>query len=97
LYLWVCIFAPITAGIFIGGVFGFCIALPVDSGFIPRSQDNADFILANSLGEGLLIMPLGYSMSLFGFKAMMIEVFLISIVCYGFYTETVKSMIANKE
>jgi hypothetical protein len=31
----VCIFAPITSGILIAGVFGFGIALPVDNGFVP--------------------------------------------------------------
>lgn len=88
----VCIFAPIAAGILIGGVFGFGITLPVDNGFAPSSQNNANFILANALGEGLLIMPLGYSMSLFGYKAMMVEMLLVTSVCYWVYTETVKSM-----
>lgn len=88
----VCIFAPIAAGIFIGGVFGFGISLPVDNGFVPSSQNNANFILANALGEGLLIMPLGYSMSIFGYKAMMVEMLLATSICYWVFIETVKSM-----
>jgi hypothetical protein len=89
--------APIASGILIGGVFGFGISLPVDSGFAPCAQNNANFILANALGEGLLIMPLGYSMSVFGYKAMMIEMLLVTSVCYWVYTETARSMDEDKE
>lgn len=96
LYKLVCLFAPIASGILIGGVFGFGISLPVDSGFAPSSQSNANFILANALGEGLLIMPLGYSMNVFGYKAMMVEMLLVTGLCYWVFIETLKSMDKDK-
>ncbi len=93
----VCIFAPIASGIFIGGVYGFGIALPVDSGFVPCPEDSASFVLANVLGEGLLIMPMGYSMSIFGYKAMIVELSLVAALSYWTYLETVRSMKQDKE
>lgn len=81
-YKLVCIFAPLTTGIFIAGVYGFCMALPVDNGFITTPQDNANFILGNSFGEGLLIMPLGYSMHIFDPNALMILILIFSGLSY---------------
>jgi hypothetical protein len=49
-YELICIFVPIGTGIFMAGVYGFGIALPVDNGFVTSPQDNANFILANSIG-----------------------------------------------
>lgn len=81
----VCIFAPISTGILTAAVYGFGIALPVDKGFPNCSQANANFILANALGEGLLIMPVGYSISLFGFKVLMIEMCIVAFATYWAY------------
>lgn len=36
-YRFVAIFGPVTAGMFIAGVYAFCISLPVDSGFTPTN------------------------------------------------------------
>lgn len=55
-------------GLFIGCVYGFGISIAADSGFEPSASDNADFVLANALGEGLLITPIGYSMHIFGYR-----------------------------
>jgi hypothetical protein len=84
-YKLVCIFVTIGTGIFMAGIFGFSIALPVDNGFVTSPQDNANFILSSSIGEGLLITPIGYSMNLFGYKALMVEIFGFSILsCWSF-------------
>jgi hypothetical protein len=91
----VCIFAPITSGLLIAGVYGFGIALPVDNGFAPCSQVNANFILANALGEGLLIMPLGFSMNLYGFEFLMLDICFFAFLSYWVYSEAVKSMRAD--
>jgi hypothetical protein len=91
-YQIVCIFAPLASGTLIAGVFAFGIALPVDNGFIPSAQDNANFIIANSLGEGLLIMPVGYSINFFGFKVLMIEICIFSFLSYWSYIKVAKSM-----
>jgi hypothetical protein len=91
-YRFVCIFVPIGTGIFMAGVYGFCIALAVDNGFVTSPQDNANFILSNSIGEGLLITPLGYSMNLFGYKALMVEIFGSSILSYWSFCRAMESM-----
>lgn len=91
-YNLVCIFAPLVTGILIAGVYGFCMALPVDNGFITTPQDNANFILGNALGEGLLIMPLGYSMQIINPNALMILILLFSGLSYWCFLQSVKSM-----
>lgn len=96
-YKLVCIFAPLTTGIFIAGVYGFCMALPVDNGFITTPQDNANFILGNSFGEGLLIMPLGYSMHIFDPNALMILILMFSGLSYWCFLQSVKSMHDDRE
>jgi hypothetical protein len=96
-YQLVCIFVPIGTGIFIAGVYGFGIALPVDNGFVTSPQDNANFILGNSFGEGLLIMPLGYSMYLFGFKALIVEIFGFAFLSYWSFSKAMESMEEDKQ
>lgn len=88
----VCIFVPISMGIVTAGVYCLCIAWPVDNGFVSNPQDSANFVLGNSIGEGLLLMPLGYSMQIFGFEAFMAEVFLFSFLCYWCFREASQSM-----
>ena len=62
------------------------MTLPSDNGFSPTSKNTANFVLANSLGEGFLITPIGYSMSYFGFKSLIVLSFiLISIANWSFY------------
>lgn len=81
-YQLVCMFVPITMGIVTAGVYGLCVALPVENGFSSCPQDSANFVLGNSIGEGLLIMPLGKSMHIFGFKAFIVEVFIFVTLCF---------------
>jgi hypothetical protein len=92
LYRFVCIFAPISSGILISGIFGFGISLPVANGFLSSPQNNANFILSNAFGEGLLIMPMGYSMIFFGYEAFMIEICVFAGMEYWIFGEVKKSM-----
>ena len=68
----VCYVAPITIGIFISGVYGFCLSWVVNNGFAFNPDNNSDFLLCYVIGEGLLIMPMGYTMGWFGYKSMLI-------------------------
>ena len=92
LYKMVCILAPFASGIMLAGVFGFGIALPMDKGFAADPRDNANFVLSNALGEGLLITPIGHSIRFFGYQALMIEILAFAILCLGSFTKTVESM-----
>ena len=71
---------------FTSSIYSFCVTLPSDNGFSPTSKNTANFVLANSLGEGFLITPIGYSMSYFGFKSLiMLSFILIAIANWSFY------------
>lgn len=67
MYKLVCLFMSIVGGIFTAGVFNFGVSLPVDNGFATTPAVTANLLLGFSLGEGLLIMPIGYCMQFFGF------------------------------
>lgn len=38
--------------------------------------------MSASLGEGLLVMPIGYAMGLFGYRALIYIIFLLSMVMW---------------
>jgi hypothetical protein len=92
----VCFFAPISMGIMISGVFGFLLSWVVDSGFAFHPQDNIIFLLGNSLGEGLLITPIGYIMGAFGFKAMIILAAFFSLCTLVLFLLATRSMEEDK-
>ena len=82
LYTLVCIIGPVVFGTMMACFFTFCIALPLDNGFQNTIANNANFILANAMGEGVINGSLGYLISIFGFKVMMIVVMISSIASY---------------
>lgn len=92
----VCYFAPISIGIFISGVYGFSLSWTVNNGFAFCPEDNANFLLSYIIGEGLLIMPMGYTMGLFGFKSMIIEVCFFSLLTLIAFIFAVGSMEDDK-
>jgi hypothetical protein len=74
LFKMVCFFSSISIGMLISGVFGFGLSLVVKNGFRFCPDNNAMFVLSNALGEGLLIMPMGFTMGLLGYKSMIVEI-----------------------
>lgn len=93
----VCIFVPISMGIVTAGVYCLCVAWPVDNGFVNNPQDSANFVLGNSIGEGLLIMPLGYSMQVFGFESLIMLIFFFALLCLWCYREAADSMQKDRQ
>lgn len=79
-------------GAFVSGVFALGIALPADEGFQVSPQNSANFILGNAFGEGLLIMPLGYIMQIFGFKSLTVCIFLLGGLFYWSFRKSVEEM-----
>ena len=75
LFKMVCFFSSISVGMLISGVFGFGLSLVVKNGFRFCPDNNALFVLSNALGEGMLIMPMGFVMGLLGYKTMVVEIF----------------------
>jgi hypothetical protein len=92
----VCYFAPISIGIFISGVYGFCLSWVVNNGFAFCPEDNANYLLSYIIGEGLLIMPMGYTMGFFGFKSMIAEVCFFSFCTVVGFILAVGSMEEDK-
>ena len=66
-YSLVCILGPFIFGCMLASFFPFCMSLPIDNGFQCTLANNANFMLANCIGEGLLNGSFGYLMQLFGF------------------------------
>jgi hypothetical protein len=91
-YYAMCYILTIGTGLFIGCVYGFGISVAADSGFEPSASDNADFVLANALGEGLLITPIGYSMHIFGYRILPFELLVFSICNCFSYEGAISSM-----
>ena len=67
LYELVCIIGPVIFGSMLAIFFSFCMALPLDNGFQNTLSNNANFVLANCIGEGVLNGTFGYVMNVFGF------------------------------
>jgi len=53
-------------------------------------------VLANSFGEGLLIMPIGFCMNLFGFKSLIVLVCVFAFVAYWAFERAMLSMGIDK-
>jgi hypothetical protein len=46
-------------------------------------------VIANCVGEGVLLTPIGYTMNLLGFKSLMVIQSFFGIVMYSVYHKTV--------
>ena len=80
MYVLVCTLGPIAFGSMVGCYFGFCLSLPLDQGFFTNTNNNANFMIAYCIGEGLLLGPVGYLMQVFGFKSLMVMVFICCLI-----------------
>lgn len=78
-------------------VYSYCLALPIDNGFQVGLANNANFVLANCIGEGLLIGPMGYSMSIFGFQSLVIVMLISCIFSSWCFQMSVVSMRNDKK
>jgi hypothetical protein len=46
-------------------------------------------VIANCVGEGVLLTPIGYTINLFGFKSFMVLQSLFGLVMYFVYQKTI--------
>jgi hypothetical protein len=56
--------------------------MPHDNGFETTPENNAHMMFANVAASGLMIMPIGYCMQLFGFQALVVIIFLCAGVMF---------------
>lgn len=92
----VCYFAPISIAVCISGVYGFCLSWVINNGFAFCPVDNGHFLLLYIIGEGLLIMPMGYAMGLLGFSALVSIVCICALIAVGAFVMAVGSMEEDK-
>ena len=66
-YAWFATFVgSFLNGMFLASMFALFLALPLEFGYKLSRQNTANFMMCASLGEGVLGMPIGYAMGLFG-------------------------------
>jgi hypothetical protein len=53
-------------GMFLASMFALFLELPSEFGYRLSKQNTANFMMCASMGEGVLSMPIGYAMGLFG-------------------------------
>ena len=96
MYSFVCLIGPLIFGSMVACFYPFCMALPLDNGFQNTVSNNANFVLANCIGEGLLNGSLGYAMRIFGFDSLMIIVMLSCVVSYWSFEKMAQSFQDDK-
>lgn len=95
-YDFLCIFSSFTFGVLTSSMYSFLITLPLDNGFILTTGNDANFLLANCIGEALLPGPIGYSISIFGFQSLFIIIFIACVINDGAFMFTMISMSENE-
>ena len=95
-YTLVCTIGPLAFGSMVGCYFGFCLSLPLDNGFFTNTNNNANFMIAYCIGEGILLGPVGYLMNIFSFRALMFMVLICCIMSAWTFNKTLVSMADDK-
>lgn len=95
-YQLVCIIGPLIVGTFASGTLGLGMSVAVDEGFNVTPEESSYFILGNAIGDGLLIMPLGYLMQLFGFKSLIVCVSILAGMLYYLFGRMIRQIEDNK-
>lgn len=91
-YELVCLVGPIASGILLSNLYAFFLALPVQSGFTFTNSNSANFVIASCLGEAVLITPIGWSLSYFGYDSLMVVLCLLSGLLWYVYNQTLDSL-----
>lgn len=84
-------FGVILVGMFLASMFALYLALPIEFRFKVTTNNTANFMMSASMGEGALIMPIGYAMGFFGPGMLFVLMSLFSIVSYFLFKELMKT------
>jgi fucose permease len=80
LYLIVSYVGVISSGICLSAMYALFFSIAIDYGYYLSPSNTANFAMSASMGEGLLVMPIGYAMGFFGIEALIIIIFIMSAV-----------------
>ena len=85
----------ISSGAALSAMYALFFSIAQDFGYGLSTTNTANFAMSASLGEGLLVMPVGYAMGFFGYKALIVIIFLMSAVMYGLFEYAVWNMTSD--
>lgn len=80
MYLIVAYAGVIGTATCLSAMYALFFSMAIDYGYGLSPANTANFAMSASLGEGLLVMPIGYAMGLFGVEVLVIIVFLLSTI-----------------
>lgn len=92
LYLIVAYAGAISSALCLSAMYALFFSIAIDYGYGLTPSNTANFAMSASLGEGLLVMPIGYAMSFFGIEALVIIIFLMSSTMMFIFEYGVKHM-----
>lgn len=75
----------ISSGAILSAMYALFYSFAQEYGYSLSNSNTANFAMSASLGEGLLVMPIGYIMGYFGFKSLIIIIFLLSLAMMGLF------------
>lgn len=75
----------ISSGICLSAMYALFFSMAIDFGYGLSPSNTANFTMAASLGEGLLVMPIGYAMGFFGYKSLIVIICLMSAIMVGLF------------
>lgn len=82
----------ISSGIFLSAMYALFFSMAQDVGYALNPSNTANFAMCASLGEGLLVMPIGYAMGIFGFRALIFIIFFLSALMYIIFSHVMNFM-----
>ena len=72
----------ISSGIFLSAMYALFMTLAQEYGYELTPNNTANFVMCASIGEGFLVMPIGYAMGIFGYRSLIHIIFLMSFAMY---------------
>ena len=85
-YLTLVAYAGVTcSGIFLSAMYAPFMTISQEYGFELTPSNTANFAMCASIGEGLLVMPIGYIMGIYGYRSLIVIIFLMSMVMYAIF------------
>jgi fucose permease len=76
----------ITSGFFLSAMYALFFSIAQEHGYGLSTTNTANFAMCASLGEGFLVMPIGYAMGLLGYRALIYIIFLFSAAMWIIFT-----------
>lgn len=70
----------ISSGFFLSAMYALFFSIAQEYGYELSTSNTANLAMSASLGEGFLVMPIGYVMGLLGYKALIYIIFFFSAI-----------------